>query len=43
MTGINFFSVELTAKRLKLLRELVPGAVRMAMLFNPTNPNAETR
>ena len=41
-TGINFFSVELAAKRLELLRELVPGAVRMAMLFNPTNSNAET-
>jgi putative ABC transport system substrate-binding protein len=41
-TGINFFSVELAAKRLDLLRELVPGAARMAMLFNPTNSNAET-
>ena len=26
--GINFFAVELTAKRLELLREVVPAAVR---------------
>jgi putative ABC transport system substrate-binding protein len=41
-TGINFFSVELAAKRLEILRELVPGAVRMTVLVNPTNSNAET-
>jgi putative tryptophan/tyrosine transport system substrate-binding protein len=32
----------LTAKRLELLRELVHGAVRIAVLVNPANPNAET-
>jgi putative ABC transport system substrate-binding protein len=37
MTGVNFFSGELTAKRLELLRELVPGAARVAVLVNPTN------
>src|SRR3954464_15315256 len=37
-TGINFYSGELTAKRLELLRELVPGAARVAVLVNPTNP-----
>jgi len=37
LTGINFFSVELTAKRLELLRELVPTATRVAVLINPTN------
>jgi ABC-type uncharacterized transport system substrate-binding protein len=41
-TGINFFSVELAAKRVEILRELVPGAVRMTVLVNPTNSNAET-
>jgi ABC-type uncharacterized transport system substrate-binding protein len=34
-TGINFFSEELTAKRLGLLRELVPAATRVAVLVNP--------
>src|SRR5262249_34332467 len=41
-TGVNFFSTELAAKRLELLRELVPGAVRVAVLVNPANPNTET-
>jgi putative ABC transport system substrate-binding protein len=30
LTGINFLNAELTAKRLELLRELVPGATRVA-------------
>jgi putative ABC transport system substrate-binding protein len=43
LTGINFLSGELQAKRLELLRELVPGAVRMVVLVNPTDPtNTET-
>ena len=37
LTGINFFSAELTAKRLALLRELVPAAARVAVLVNPAN------
>jgi ABC-type uncharacterized transport system substrate-binding protein len=42
-TGINFFNVELVAKRLGLLRELVPSATRTAVLVNPTNTtNAES-
>jgi putative ABC transport system substrate-binding protein len=43
LTGINFFGTELAAKRLELLRELVPGAVRIAVLVDPTNAtNTET-
>ena len=38
LTGINLVSSELAAKRLDLLRELVPGAVRVAVLVNPANP-----
>jgi putative tryptophan/tyrosine transport system substrate-binding protein len=43
LTGVNFLVAELTAKRLGLLRELVPGAARIAVLVNPANAtNAET-
>jgi putative ABC transport system substrate-binding protein len=35
LTGINFFSGELTAKRLDLLHDLLPRAVRVAVLVNP--------
>jgi len=37
-TGINFFIAELVAKRLELLRGLIPKAVRVALLVNPANP-----
>ena len=40
LTGINFFVVELAAKRLELLRELVPGATRIAALVDPKAANA---
>jgi putative ABC transport system substrate-binding protein len=36
-TGINFFTQETVAKRLRLLHELVPKAVRIAVLVNPGN------
>jgi putative ABC transport system substrate-binding protein len=36
-TGINFFLSEVVAKRLGLLHELVPKAVRIAVLVNPAN------
>ena len=35
LTGVNFFAAELAAKRLGLLRELVPGAARIAVIVNP--------
>jgi len=37
LTGINNFSGELTAKRLELLRDMVPGAARIAVLVNPAS------
>jgi len=43
LTGINFLTGELTAKRLELLREVVPAATRVAVLVNPANVmNTET-
>jgi putative tryptophan/tyrosine transport system substrate-binding protein len=36
-TGIDFFSVEVNAKRLGLLHELLPKAIRIAVLVNPAN------
>ena len=43
LTGINFLISELSAKRLELQRELVPAAVRVAVLVNKANAvNAET-
>jgi putative tryptophan/tyrosine transport system substrate-binding protein len=41
-TGTNSFIAEVVAKRLALLHELVPQAVRVAVLFNPGNSAAET-
>jgi putative tryptophan/tyrosine transport system substrate-binding protein len=42
VTGVNNFIYELVAKRLALLRELVPTAVRVAVLVNPANAQTET-
>lgn len=38
VTGINFVAGELVTKRLELLHALVPGASRIAVLVNPSNP-----
>jgi putative tryptophan/tyrosine transport system substrate-binding protein len=40
-TGVNFFNNELVAKRLGLLRELLPTAVRFGALVNPSAVTAE--
>jgi putative tryptophan/tyrosine transport system substrate-binding protein len=37
LTGINWLAGELTAKRLELLHQMVPGAVRIALLVEPNN------
>ena len=43
LTGINFVSTELVAKRLELLRELMPGVARVAVIVNPADTtNTET-
>jgi putative ABC transport system substrate-binding protein len=41
LTGVSMLTGELAAKRLELLRELVPGAVRVAAFINPNNPGAD--
>jgi len=41
LTGVGFLNVELIAKRLELLSELVPQAGAIVLLVNPNNENAE--
>jgi putative ABC transport system substrate-binding protein len=42
-TGINIFEEEVMGKRLRLLHDLVPNAVRVGVLVNPANPtNTQT-
>jgi putative ABC transport system substrate-binding protein len=43
VTGVTFFVNTLGAKRLELLRELVPSATVMGFLVNPTNPTSESQ
>src|ERR1700680_2240430 len=40
VTGINFFTQEVVAKRLRMLHDLVPKAARVALLVNPANASA---
>src|ERR1700688_4800753 len=42
VTGATSLNVEVGAKRLELLHELVPAATIIALLVNPTNPTAQT-
>jgi putative tryptophan/tyrosine transport system substrate-binding protein len=42
-TGVGLFTVVLEAKKLELLRELIPKAKVIAMLVNPNSPFAETQ
>jgi putative ABC transport system substrate-binding protein len=41
ITGISGVTLPLTAKRLELLRELIPGARNFALLLNPSDLTAE--
>jgi putative ABC transport system substrate-binding protein len=41
-TGINFFTLEIMTKRMGLLHELVPKAVRIAVLVDPANTANES-
>jgi putative ABC transport system substrate-binding protein len=41
VTGVSLFSVSLIEKRLEVLREIIPTAVVVAVLVNPSNPNTE--
>jgi putative ABC transport system substrate-binding protein len=43
VTGVNVFTAVMDTKRFGLLRELVPTAALIAVLTNPTNPNAESQ
>src|SRR6266404_9363616 len=38
VTGITLLAVELAAKRLEILKEAVPRAARVAIIWNPANP-----
>jgi putative ABC transport system substrate-binding protein len=42
ITGVNAMSLETGTKRLGLLQELVPGAMHVAVLVNPNDPNIES-
>jgi putative ABC transport system substrate-binding protein len=43
LTGVTNVAVELGPKQLELMHEMVPKATVIALLVNPTNPNAETQ
>jgi putative tryptophan/tyrosine transport system substrate-binding protein len=42
VTGVSYMNMELAAKRLGLLRELLPRATRFAVFVNPNSPAAES-
>jgi putative tryptophan/tyrosine transport system substrate-binding protein len=42
VTGVSFFGGPLGAKRMELLRELVPAAASIALVINPNNPTSAT-
>jgi putative ABC transport system substrate-binding protein len=42
VTGVTLISRELAAKRLEILREVIPNASNIGLLINPSNPNTKT-
>ena len=43
LTGVYFFSADMETKRMGLLHELVPSAMTVAVLLNPTYPNFDNQ
>jgi len=43
VTGVTFFTITLGPKRLELLRELVPGATKIALLVNPNSFSSDPK
>jgi putative tryptophan/tyrosine transport system substrate-binding protein len=43
ITGLSSMSLEVDGKRLELLKEMVPGVSRVAVFWNPANPNNTMR
>ena len=43
ITGVTLLSAELVAKRLGILRDLLPSIKKIAMLVNPTRPGVDTQ
>jgi putative ABC transport system substrate-binding protein len=41
LTGSSFFNPELSAKRLELIKEVLPGLSRVAVFLNPGNPSSD--
>jgi putative ABC transport system substrate-binding protein len=43
LTGFSLLTSEVTQKRIELLHELLPQATKVAVLINPSTPNADTQ
>src|SRR6202047_1365373 len=41
MTGLTFMAAELNGKRLEILRDIVPGLRRVAIIANPEHPGSQ--
>jgi putative ABC transport system substrate-binding protein len=43
ITGLSLFATELSAKRLELLKEILPGLARVGVLWNPNNASVSLK